>query len=163
MPSVTPDGKILFTLVYIVKDGKTLMLHRVKKKNDIHQDKYNGLGGKFEAGESPLECCIREVKEESGLDVKKAFFKGHLLFPKFDGENDWMTFVYRVDEFDGEINQDCVEGNLIWIDNDKLTDLPLWEGDKIFLKYMFKSEIFDGVFHYENGKLVEHKLSFLNS
>ncbi|MCO4754963.1 MAG: 8-oxo-dGTP diphosphatase [Bacteriovoracaceae bacterium] len=163
MPSLTPDGKVLFTLVYIVKDGKTLMLHRVKKKNDIHQDKYNGLGGKLESGESPLECSKREVLEESGLIVKKAFLKGHLLFPKFDGQNDWMTFVYRVDEFEGEIISNCDEGNLIWIENEKLTDLPLWEGDKIFLKHMFNSDVFDGVFHYQDGKLDRYQLDLLNT
>ena len=74
-----------------------------------------------------------------------------------------MTFVYRVDEFEGEINHDCVEGNLIWIENNKLFDLPLWEGDQIFLKKMWKSEVFDGVFRYENGKLKDHQLSFMNT
>lgn len=163
MPEITPDGKILFTLVYVVHEGKTLMLHRVKKKNDIHHDKYNGLGGKLEQGESPFQCACREVQEESGLIITKAFLKGHLLFPKFDGKNDWMTFVYRVDEFQGKIITDCVEGNLVWIDNDKLHNLPLWEGDKIFLRHMFNSDVFDGVFHYQDGELINHELHLLST
>lgn len=164
MVTITADSKILFTLVYVVKDGQTLMLHRVKKENDIHQDKYNGLGGKLEKGETPLQCAIREVKEESNLDIDSICFKGHLLFPNFDGKgNDWQVFLYRVDEFSGEIEYENREGNLIWIDNDKITDLPLWEGDKLFLKYLYGPEIIDGSFTYEDGQLIDHELHLLNN
>ncbi len=160
----TLDSKILFTLVYIVKDGKTLMIHRVKKKNDIHQDKYNGLGGKLEKGETPLQCAVREVKEESNLDIQEISFKGHLLFPDFDGMgNDWQVFLYRVDSFSGDLITENREGNLVWVDNDKLTDLPLWEGDKIFLSYLFGPKIIDACFTYKDGQLMDHELIILNN
>jgi 8-oxo-dGTP diphosphatase len=162
--TITKDSKILFTLVYLVKENQTLMIHRIKKENDIHQDKYNGLGGKLEKGETPLQCAIREVKEESNLDIKDIKFKGHLLFPNFDGiGNDWQVFLYRADSFSGELITENREGNLVWIDNDKMTDLPLWEGDKIFLKYLYGPEIIDATFTYEKGQLKDHKLCVLDN
>lgn len=162
--TITKDSKILFTLVYLVHQGQTLMIHRVKKENDIHQDKYNGLGGKLEKGETPLQCAIREVKEESNLDIIDIKFKGHLLFPNFDGlGNDWQVFLYRADKFEGQLIEENREGNLVWIDNEKLTDLPLWEGDKLFLKYLYGPEIIDASFTYKNARLVDHKLTLLNN
>jgi 8-oxo-dGTP diphosphatase len=162
--TITKDSKILFTLVYLVKGDQTLMIHRVKKENDIHQDKYNGLGGKLEKGETPLQCAIREVKEESNLDIQDIKFKGHLLFPNFDGiGNDWQVFLYRADAFTGELVKENREGNLVWIDNDKMTDLPLWEGDKIFLKHLYGPDIIDASFSYENGQLKDHQITVLSN
>ncbi|MEZ4607014.1 MAG: 8-oxo-dGTP diphosphatase [Deinococcales bacterium] len=93
----------LSTLCYLRQNGKTLMLHRNKKAGDYHEGKWNGLGGKFEAGESPEDCMRREVFEESGLEVIKAQLKGFITFPSFDGEDDWYVFVYVVEAWRGEL------------------------------------------------------------
>ena len=150
------------TLIYIVKDGKTLMMHRVKKKGDIHQDKYNGLGGKIEKGESPLECAKREVKEESNLDITNIKPIGQMMFPNFDGlGNDWLVFLYRVDEFKGELTSNCNEGNLRWIKNEEVLKLNLWEGDKIFLPYVYSGTSIDAYFEYKDKKLVNYRVNEL--
>ncbi len=93
----------LATLCYVRKDGRTLMVHRIKKANDIHQGKWNGLGGKLEPGETPEECASREILEESGLRVKNLKLKGFLTFPLFARDEDWYAFVFVVDEFEGEL------------------------------------------------------------
>src|ERR1044071_3523911 len=93
---------ILATLCYIKRDGHTLMVHRNKKVNDIHQGKWNGLGGKFEAGETPEEGVIREIFEESGLSIQSPKLCGLLMFPNFKG-NDWYVFVFTATEFTGEL------------------------------------------------------------
>src|SRR6056297_2091953 len=111
---------ILATLCYLQKDGQTLMLFRNKKENDIHEGKYNGLGGKFEIGESPEECARREIEEESGLVAEELHLKGVITFPKFDGTNDWYVFVYTVFQFSGRLIE-SPEGSLEWIDNDRLS------------------------------------------
>ena len=147
--------QILATLVYLKKENQTLMLLRNKKEKDIHKNKWNGLGGKLEFGESPLECAIREVKEESGLEITSAEFLGFISFPSFDGENDWQVFIYRAFQFKGEI-QECPEGELHWIDDEKLLDLNLWEGDRLFLPKVLKGENFQGKFTYLEGKLKEY-------
>ncbi|MDZ7764918.1 MAG: NUDIX domain-containing protein [Melioribacteraceae bacterium] len=84
----------LATLCYIQKENKTLMLYRNKKENDYHEGKWNGLGGKFEPGETPEDCAIREIKEEAGLTVKKLVMKGFITFPLFDGKDDWHVFLF---------------------------------------------------------------------
>lgn len=150
---------ILATLCYIKKDGKTLMLHRIKKPNDIHANKWNGLGGKMEKGETPEDGVIREVLEESGLILKNPRLKGLLTFPEFDGLNDWYAFVFTAHEFDGNLI-DSNEGRLEWIADDQLLNLPLWEGDRIFLPWLDKKSFFSGRFVYKNGILVEHDVCF---
>ena len=147
----------LATLCYIRKEHQTLMVHRVKKKNDVHEGKWNGLGGKFEPGETPEECAIREIFEESGLKVKKAQLKGFLSFPRFANGEDWYAFVFVVPEFEGELI-DSPEGNLCWIDNDQLLKLNLWEGDRIFLPWLDQPGFFSGKFTYQDGKLVAHSM-----
>lgn len=149
------------TLVYVKdrKNKKTLMLHRVKKNSDIHEGKWNGVGGKFEGCESPEECAIRETKEETGLDVSKPKFKGILTFPKFLFDDDWIVFVYEFEKFSGELIE-CNEGNLEWIDDSKILDLNLWEGDKIFLPWVFESKLFSAKFEYENKKLKDYSVQF---
>ena len=117
---------ILATLCYVKKDGKTLMLHRVKKAEDLHEGKWNGLGGKLEAGETPEECVIREVREESGLSVRKPKLKGILTFPGFDGERDWYVYVFEARDFSGRLTE-CDEGRLEWVEDARLTGLDLWE------------------------------------
>ena len=114
-------------------DGeRTLMLHRTKKKNDVHEGKWNGLGGKFETGETPEECAIREVKEESGLLMKNPRMHGFITFPMFDGKKDWYVFLFTASKFEGELI-DSHEGKLEWIPNEELLKLNLWEGDRIFI------------------------------
>jgi len=149
----------LATLCYLRKNDQTLMIHRVKKHNDMHLGKWNGLGGKLEPGESPEDCVRREVEEESGLLVKKMWLKGFLSFPGFANDEDWYTFVFVVPEFEGHIIE-SVEGDLEWIDNSDLFRLNLWEGDRIFLPWLDRPGIFSGKFVYRDGLLVEHSVCF---
>ncbi|MEG1415864.1 MAG: 8-oxo-dGTP diphosphatase [Clostridium sp.] len=149
----------LATLCYIRKDGKTLMLHRVKRQGDYHKNKYNGIGGKFEEGESPEECIIREAYEETGLTLKSLRLRGMITFPMFDMVDDWYTFIYTADEFEGELKE-CNEGNLHWIDNDKILDLNLWEGDRVFLNWLNSDRIFSAKFIYENGEFKDYTVNF---
>ena len=147
------------TLCYIRKDHKTLMIHRVKKENDMHQGKWNGLGGKLEPGETPEECAIREIREESGLNARHLVLKGLLTFPQFAKNEDWYAFVFVAYEFEGELI-DSPEGLLQWIDDAELSDLNLWEGDKIFLPWLERPGFFSGKFVYRNGKLIDHDVIF---
>ncbi|MBQ8204149.1 MAG: 8-oxo-dGTP diphosphatase [Clostridia bacterium] len=120
------------TLCHIERDGKYLMLHRIKKKNDLNQNKWVGIGGKFEDKESPEQCNAREVFEETGLTLKSADYRGIVTFVSDKWETEYMhLFVSK--SFEGEIKE-CDEGVLRWIDKEELLTLPLWIGDKIFLK-----------------------------
>lgn len=148
----------LATLCYIKQNNKTLMLYRNKKENDIHKGIWNGVGGKFEPNETPEECTIREVKEETNLDVKNLKLKGLLTFPNFLKGEDWYVFVYLIDDFEGELIESCKEGHLEWIDDDKILDLNLWEGDKYFLKLVDENKFFSGKLTYINKKLVDYKI-----
>jgi len=149
----------LATLCYLRRDGQTLMIHRVKKANDMHEGKWNGLGGKLNPGESPEECAVREIFEESGLKARSPQFKGFLTFPAFSQEEDWYVFVYVVEDFEGELI-DSAEGNLSWVDNPDLVSLNLWEGDSIFLPWLDRPGIFSGKFIYKEGRLVSHEVTF---
>lgn len=151
----------LATLCYVTdkKTDSTLMIHRVKKENDYHEGKWNGLGGKFEQGESPEECAIREIEEECGLKVKSIKMRGFITFPMFDGKDDWYVFLFTADEFTGELI-DSNEGNLAWIKNNALIDLNLWDGDKIFIPWLFKDKFFSAKFNYADGKYLNHQVSF---
>ncbi len=147
------------TLCYIRKNDHTLMLFRNRKPGDVHRGKWNGLGGKFEPGETPEECARREVSEECGLTATKMRLRGMLSFPQFDGVNDWFVFVFLITGFYGEI-RDCPEGQLAWIKNSDLLRLPLWEGDRIFLPWLNREKIFSGKFCYRHGKLIQHYVLF---
>jgi 8-oxo-dGTP diphosphatase len=149
----------LATLCYLRRDEQTLMVHRVKKANDMHQGKWNGLGGKLEPGETPEECAVREIYEEAGLVARNPVLKGFLTFPAFDDFEDWYVFVYLVTDFVGELI-DSPEGELRWIDNLDLTSLNLWEGDAIFLTWLDQKGIFSAKFSYKNGRLVSHEVVF---
>ena len=116
------------TLCHIEKDGKYLMLHRVKKENDLNKDKWVGIGGKFEDRESPEECNIREVYEETGLTLKSARYCGIVTFVSDKWETEYMH-IFHSDSFSGEVRE-CDEGVLEWVDKNKLLDLTLWEGDR---------------------------------
>jgi 8-oxo-dGTP diphosphatase len=135
------------------------MIHRVKKKNDMHEGKWNGLGGKLEPGETPEECVVREVREESGLLIKNPLLKGLLTFPAFNGFDDWYVFMFVATEFEGDLI-DSAEGDLRWIDDSELLNLNLWDGDKIFLKWMDRNGFFSAKFTYKNGKLINHNVIF---
>lgn len=128
------------------------MLHRVKKLNDIHQGKWNGLGGKMEPGETPEECVIREVREESGLRIREPVLKGFLTFPGFDGVDDWYVFVFEARRFSGRLI-DSPEGNLRWVADAAVSRLDLWEGDRIFLRWMRGKRFFSGKFTYKDERL----------
>ncbi|MFN8487690.1 MAG: 8-oxo-dGTP diphosphatase [Caldilineaceae bacterium] len=149
----------LATLCYVKANGRTLMLHRVKKQNDMHAGKWNGLGGKFLPGETPEQCVIREVQEESGLTLHKPLLRGVLTFPAFSKGEDWYAFVFVAHEFTGELI-DSDEGVLRWIDDADLLNLNLWEGDKIFLKWLDQNSFFSGQFIYDAGQLRAYNAVF---
>lgn len=149
----------LGTLCYVRQAGRTLMLHRVKKDNDFHEGKWNGLGGKVELGESPEECVVREVREESGLDICHPVLHGILTFPSFDEVDDWFVFVYTAHEFTGTLI-DSPEGTLQWIEDQAVLDLNLWEGDRIFLPWIDQGRFFSGKFTYRDGRLQAHEVTF---
>ena len=149
----------LATLCYIMQDGKTLMLYRNKKENDYHEGKWNGLGGKFELGESPEECAIREIKEETGLNVRNPQMKGFITFPLFDKVDDWYVFLFVMKDFDGELI-DSPEGHLEWIPDDKLLELNLWDGDKHFIPWLFQDKFFSAKFNYTDGKFTDYSVEF---
>ena len=119
------------TLCYIEQDGKYLMLHRVKKKNDINHDKWIGIGGKFEDKESPEDCALREVKEETGLTLTSYAYRGLVTFVSDQYETEYMH-LFTADGFTGELI-DCDEGTLEWVDKALVPTLPTWAGDRIFL------------------------------
>ncbi len=151
----------LATLCYVMDNqtNSTLMIYRNKKKHDYHRGKWNGLGGKFNPGESPEECAIREIREESGLLVKAVKMKGFITFPLFDGKDDWYVFLFTADEFEGK-QIDSPEGKLEWIPNSKLTEINLWEGDKIFIPWLFGDRFFSAKFNYDNGKFIDYSVEF---
>ena len=124
----------LTTLCYIEKDDSYLMLHRIKKERDINKDKWIGIGGHFESDESPEDCLLREVKEETGLTLTSYRLRGILTF-LCDDITDYYIFLYTADSFEGEIKS-CSEGSLEWIPKDKIISLNLWEGDLIFFQLL---------------------------
>ena len=150
---------ILATLCYVKHNGKTLMVHRNKKPNDIHEGKWNGLGGKLEAGETPEECIKREVKEEAGLVIQNPHLHGLLLFTNFKG-NDWYVFVFTATEFTGELSESSPEGRLEWVDDAKLTSLNLWESDKIFFPWIEAGRFFSAKFEYEGDTMLRYDVAF---
>jgi 8-oxo-dGTP diphosphatase len=149
---------ILATLCYVKQDGKTLMVYRNKKLNDIHEGKWNGLGGKFEDGETPEECVRREVREEAGLIIQNPRMHGLLMFPKFKG-NDWYVFVFTATDFSGELIE-SPECRLEWIDDDRFAELNLWESDRIFLPWLEEGKFFSARFEYAGDVMQEYSVSF---
>ena len=146
------------TLCYIEKDGKYLMLHRVKKINDLNQDKWIGIGGKFEDKESPEECMIREALEETGLTLIKPEYRGLLTFVSDKWPTEYIHLFYA-DNFSGELKE-CDEGNLEWVAIEDIYSLPIWSGDKIFLKLIEeKAPFFSLKLQYEEDNLVNAVLN----
>jgi 8-oxo-dGTP diphosphatase len=149
----------LATLCYVKRGGRTLMLHRVKKAGDMHAGKWNGLGGKLEPGETPEECAVREIWEESGLAARNPDLRGVLTFPAFANDEDWYAFVFVVREFEGEL-VDSAEGALAWVADEEVPRLNLWEGDRVFLPWLEGEAFFSGKFEYRDGELVSHSVVF---
>lgn len=145
------------TLCYIFRHEEVLMLYRNKKKNDFHEGKWNGLGGKVEVGESALQGVKREVLEESGLSIENPKLQGVCYFPSFDGEVELM-YLYCATEFTGELI-DCNEGDLSWIKKQDLLSLNIWESDQIFLPYVLANKIFTGVFLFEGKDLKAYEVN----
>lgn len=128
----------LTTLCYIKNNNKYLMLYRNKKKNDLNQGKWIGVGGKFEENETPAECVVREVLEETGLTLNSYEFRGVVTFISDKWETEYM-FLFTSENFSGDIRE-CNEGELRWIDEDEVLNLPTWEGDHYFLERLLKNE-----------------------
>jgi len=149
---------ILATLCYLKRDGCTLMVFRGKKPDDMHAGKWNGLGGKFEPGESPEECVTREVLEESGLHVRNPQLHGLLMFPNFKGA-DWYVFVFTAREFEGGLI-DSPEGKLEWIPDETLTALNLWESDHIFFPWLEREPFFSAKFIYTGDLMQSYEVRF---
>ena len=148
------------TLCYVRNSWKTLMMHRVKKEKDMHQWKWNWLWWKMEIWESPEECVIREIKEESWLELIEIDFKWMITFPAFDWMETRYVYVFIWKKFNWELLENCVEWNLEWIDNDKLFDLNLWDWDKIFMKWLDRNDFFSAKFNYFEGKLLDYNVNF---
>lgn len=171
----------LTTLCYIEQDGKYLMLHRVKKENDVNKDKWVGIGGHFEENESPEECLLREVLEETGLQLISYRFRGIITFISDRWDTEYMH-LFTADKFSGSIGAcddtvsigmcddtgsmvecgdigniaECDEGELCWVEKSKVYDLPIWEGDKIFFRLLEERyDFFSLKLRYEGEKLVE--------
>ena len=141
------------TLCYLERDGQYLMLHRVKKENDLNHDNWVGVGGKFEPDESPDECLLREVREETGLELTDYRPRGIVSFISDKWETEYM-FLYTAHAFTGRLH-DCDEGELAWIPREQVPSLPLWEGDRIFLKLLAAdAPYFSLKLVYEDEKLV---------
>ena len=141
------------TLCYIEKENKYLMLHRTSKKKDGNKDKLIGVGGHFEKGESPEECLLREVKEETGLELTSYQFRGIVTFISDEWPDEYMC-LYTADRYTGDIGN-CDEGELVWVEKGKIMDLNIWEGDKIFLKLLTENQPFYSLkLEYKGDKLV---------
>ena len=150
------------SLVYLIQDDKWLMLLRNKKKNDLNLNKWIGVGGKKLSNETIEECAIRETYEETGLHIQNLDFRGVINFYYENKEMEKIT-LYTSNDFNGEMH-DCNEGTLCWIKQDKILDLELWEGDKIFLKYLFsnKNALFSLNLSYDsNDKLIHSEFGEL--
>lgn len=131
----------LTTLCYIENDhGEYLMLHRTKKQNDLNAGKWIGVGGKFEADETPEECLLREVYEETGLTLTRYRFRGIVAFLSNEWEGEYMH-LFTADKYEGTLC-DCNEGELAWVPKNDVLKLNLWEGDHIFLRELLKNDRF---------------------
>ncbi len=145
------------TLCYIEKDGAYLMLHRVKKVNDVNKDKWIGVGGHMRENESPDECVARETLEETGLRLTAYRLRGIITFISDEYEGEYM-YLYTADGFTGTLGE-CDEGTLEWVPKDRVTELPIWEGDKLFLEELTRDRgFFTMKLVYSGEKLSAHSL-----
>ena len=147
------------TLCYLERGRDYLVLHRVKKEVDENKDKWIGIGGKFEEGESPEDCLLREVREETGLTLTSWRYRGIVTFVSDEWGTEYMH-LFTADAWEGQIRQDCDEGVLEWIDREMLLSLPIWEGDKIFLRLLDEDASFFSLkLRYEGDRLAEAVLN----
>lgn len=159
-----PYTPILATLGYILSpDGKqVLLVHRNANPEDHHFGKFNGLGGKLETDEDVVVGMRREIREEAGIECGKMLLRGTINWPGFGkhGE-DWFGFIFRIDTFHGTPLESNSEGQLLWVDIDRLLELPLWEGDRHFLPLVFDPNLtpFHGVMPYHEGRPVSWHFS----
>lgn len=145
----------LTTLCYIEKDDCYLMLHRTKKENDENHDKWIGVGGKFEKEESPEECLLREVEEETGLSLVSYKFRGIITFVSEEWGTEYMH-LFTADQYTGNLKE-CDEGELVWVPKDRIESLTLWEGDKIFLRLLQQEKSFFTLkLRYQGDQLTEN-------
>ena len=146
------------TLCYITRGSGVLMLHRVKKKNDINKDKWIGVGGKFEPEETPDECLLREALEETGLKLTSWRCRGVVTFLPEGGEGEYM-YLFTADGFEGTLKV-CNEGDLAWVSREFLYSLPMWEGDRIFLELLWQdAPFFLLTLRYRGDRLAEAVLN----
>ena len=141
------------TICYLSVEGKTLMIHRVKKKNDVNHDKWIGVGGKFEYGESPEECILREFREETGLTPTGLRYRGIITFLS----DEWCEYMhlFTATGYDGMMSE-CDEGTLEWVPDEALTSLPIWGGDKVFLRLLRDRDSFFSLkLVYEGERLAQ--------
>ena len=147
------------TLCYLTRGDEVLMLHRVKKENDINRDKWIGIGGKFEEGESPDECLFREVLEETGLTLNTWRCRGVVTFLTDDPAQGEFMYLFTSEDFSGELRE-CDEGDLEWVKREFLNGLPKWEGDQIFLDLLWQDAPFFLLkLRYSGDKLTEAVLN----
>lgn len=143
------------TLCYIARGRDYLMLHRVKKEKDENKDKWIGIGGKFEEGESPEDCLLREVREETGLTLQSWRYRAIVTFVSDEWGTEYMH-LFTSDDYSGTLRTDCEEGELRWIDRDALLETNIWEGDKIFLRLLDTEQPFFSLkLRYRGDSLVE--------
>ena len=148
------------TLCYIEKDGAYLMIHRIKKKNDENHDKWIGVGGKFEAGESPFDCARREIKEETGVIPKNLRYRGIVTFVSDEYGTEYMH-LFTANGYEGEIDYNCDEGVLEWVKKEKIPTLPIWEGDKIFFDLLDTEDRFFSLkLEYKKEQLINSLVEF---
>ena len=155
---------ILATLGYVLSsDGtRVLLIHRNRRSGDLHLGKYNGLGGKIEAGEDVVKGMRREIREEAGLECNDLVLRGTISWPGFGKDGaDWFGFIFRIDGWHGTPRLDNPEGSLEWVALERIGDLPLWDGDRYFLPLVFEKTTrqFHGVMPYKGGKPVSWSYS----
>jgi 8-oxo-dGTP diphosphatase len=157
---------ILATLGYVLSPDckRVLMIHRNQRADDPHLGKYNGLGGKLEAGEDVVAGIRREIREEAGIECVSLSLRGTISWPGFGKHgDDWFGFIFVIDQWTGTPKEGNAEGTLTWIDVDKMLELPLWEGDRYFLPLVFDAKVgqFHGVMPYKDGKPVSWTYSVM--
>ncbi|MCL2881861.1 MAG: 8-oxo-dGTP diphosphatase [Coriobacteriia bacterium] len=151
----------LCTECYIQQDDKTLMLYRNKKEHDINEGKWLGVGGKFEPGETPEQCLLREVQEETGVTLTEFKLHGVMTFVTLDGSSEPLyIFIFTASAYTGVVG-DCDEGTLAWIDTDKVPELERWEGDHLFWEWIVDgAPFFSAYFEYDGDVLSKHSVTF---
>ncbi len=143
------------TLCYIEREGQYLMLHRTKKEQDVNKDKWIGVGGRFEWGESPEDCLLREVWEETGLTLTDYRYRGIVTFVCDAPEETEYMHLFTATCWTGELTE-CSEGDLEWVEKERIPELPIWPGDLIFLKLLAEEEPFFSLkLKYENNRLAQ--------